>query len=132
MNKLRSNLYEISRTNPNVGRNLDFMDGSHSIYFNLMIKIRGIQDKLREEFIGFFTAPNEALFAISDEFFDRVYYSEGVRDEWRKLYSEYYMQLWGAELTAQAKNKEVAQLWLDNIEKVFSLNKMDNFILRTE
>ena len=132
--KLRTNLYEISRANPNLLNGLNFIpkngEWGKTIRFQLKLKMKSVQNALKNEFKYFYKSPNEALFAVCDEFYDRVYYSEGARDEWKKLYSEHMMQIWGKELMANTENGKVAELWMENIGKLQNLNKASTFVLK--
>ena len=133
MNKLRSNLYDISRANFNLLGDVNFMPQNgrwgNTIWFNLVDNLQNVHDKLQRELRQFFISPNEAFFAVSDEFYDRIYYSKGVKDEWRKLYSNYVMQLYGKELMANAANSQVAQRWIEDIENIEKLNRADSFVI---
>lgn len=133
MSKIRSNLYDISRANPNILSGLDFIPSNgkwgKTIWFNLVDNVQEIHDKLKKELRQFFVSPNEAYFAVSDEFYDRIYYSEGVKEEWMKLYSSYVMQLYSKELMANAANSQIAQRWIEDIETIEQYNKADSFII---
>lgn len=136
MSKLRTILYPISRANPNLLSHLDFTEGegkAQSIRYYLMIALDMIQSEMnKKEFKSFFTTPNETIFAVGDEFVDRVCYSEGAMDEWRKLYYENVSRIWGKELAQNAANSEKISQWMSNIEQIQTADRPEYFIIRQE
>ena len=132
MNKVRLSLYEISLANPNM-INVMFQSASaRSVVFQLKVALKRVQDNLKGSLRAFYMSPNEALFAVCDEFFERITTSEGVYDEWFALYSGFAGRIWSKELMASQKNGAVMETWAADIEQLQKYNRKDSFILSLE
>ena len=132
MHKVRMSLYEISLANPNM-MNVSFNSASaKSVVFQLKMSLKRVQEHLKEALKGFYISPNEAFFAVCDEFFERVSTSEGVYDEWFALYSGFAGRIWSRELMASEKNGAAAEVWTASIERLQAYNRKDCFILSLE
>ena len=57
--------------------------------------------------------PNQAGFAIVEEFCDRILRSKGIRDEWEIFIKEYAAQVWQEEYAASNANYELKKEWID-------------------
>ncbi|HTJ38973.1 MAG TPA: hypothetical protein VL738_37555 [Dactylosporangium sp.] len=55
--------------------------------------------------------PYEAVFAVAEEFRDRVLRSEGAQDEWRALYESLRSEVWADEFEALAANTALFNHW---------------------
>lgn len=132
MHKVRMSLYEISLANPNM-MNVSFKSASaKSAAFQLKVALNGVRDNLTGALKAFYMSPNEALFAVCDEFFERISTSEGVHDEWFKLYSGFAGRIWSRELMASEKNGAAMEGWTANIEQLQKYNRKDSFVLNLE
>ena len=132
MNKVRLSLYEISLANPNM-MNVTFNTATaKSVVFQLKVALKRVQDNLKGALRAFYMSPNEALFAVCDEFFERITTSEGVYDEWFALYSSFAGRIWSKELMASQKNGAAMETWTANIEQLQKYNRKDSFILNLE
>lgn len=132
MHKVRISLYEISLANPNM-MNVAFNSVSaKSVVFQLKVALKRVQDNLKGALKEFYMSPNEALFAVCDEFFERISTSEGVYDEWFALYSGFAGRIWSRELMASEKNGAAMEAWTKNIEQLQKYNRKDSFILSLE
>lgn len=131
MHKVRMSLYEISLANPNVLRGVNFENGgADDVVFNMERALRDVQDKLKYSLEDFYIAPNEAMYAICDEFFERVTTSEGVSDEWRELYSSYAGRIWSEQLMRTQENGEIIAGWKKDIDTLQKYNNSDTFSLK--
>ena len=132
MHEVRKSLYEISLANPNM-MSVSFNNASaKSVVFKLKVALKRVQDNLKNALKDFYMSPNAALFAVSDEFFDRISTSEGVYDEWFQLYSSFAGRIWSQELMASEKSGSVMASWADDIETLHQYNRKDSFVLSLE
>lgn len=130
MHKVRIGLYEISLANPNV-LNVNFGSGEASVVvFKMERALRDVREKLKYSLEDFYIAPNEAMYAICDEFFERVTTSEGVCDEWRELYSSYAGRIWSEQLMHTQKTGQTIAGWKADIETLRKYNNKDTFSLK--
>ncbi|SDL94194.1 hypothetical protein [Nonomuraea jiangxiensis] len=65
--------------------------------------------------------PSGAVFAIVEEFRDRVLRSEGVKDEWRAFYQDIRAQVWADQFEALAEQTVHLRTWNEAVRKVSSL-----------
>ena len=61
--------------------------------------------------------PNQAAFAIVEEFLDRILRAKQVRQEWLKFLQEIYDRVWLDEFEEFEKNSKISQQWLAGVEK---------------
>ncbi len=76
---------------------------------------KALQDLLPE--------PNQAAFAMVEEFIDRVLRAEKVKNDWRKFLREFRTQVWSDEFQPLAENTRLRQEWLNLVERAGSLNE---------
>ncbi|MEO3854062.1 hypothetical protein [Acrocarpospora sp. B8E8] len=67
---------------------------------------------------GLVSEPNGAVFAIVEEFCDRVLRSRGVSREWERIYRRYRSEIWSDEFDALAADTVRLQLWNEAIERL--------------
>ncbi len=129
MHKVRMSLYEISRANPNMA-NVNFpSDTAKSIAFQLRIALKGVQEQLKTTLQTFYISPNEAIFAVCDEFFERISTSEGAVAAWFKLYSSFAGRIWSRELMASEQAGKALEHWNGSIAQLQKYNRKDSFVL---
>lgn len=134
MYRVRTAVFMISRSNENFGQ-ANFSGGQTSdeekVALILKRDLSSIKDILELKLKDFFSIPNEALFATSDEFLDRIARSEGVYKEWRRLYlddSNSY-KIWMDEINAELANSEAMGEWVSISEELQEYNSKDCFAL---
>ncbi|MDJ0568736.1 MAG: hypothetical protein QNJ53_06780 [Pleurocapsa sp. MO_192.B19] len=71
--------------------------------------------------------PNQAAFAIVEEFLDRILRAKQVKQEWLKFLQEIYNQVWLEEFEEFGHNSKISQQWITEVEKAISANQKDNF-----
>ena len=55
--------------------------------------------------------PNRAIFAIVEEFRDRVLRSRDIKDEWRAIYEDIRAEIWAGQFAALAENAVHLRTW---------------------
>jgi hypothetical protein len=60
--------------------------------------------------------PYEAVFAVAEEFRDRVLRAQGAEDEWRALYESLRSEVWSEEFAALAANTALFNRWNRAVE----------------
>ncbi|WP_319421713.1 hypothetical protein [Pleurocapsa sp. FMAR1] len=71
--------------------------------------------------------PNQAAFAIVEEFLDRILRAKQVRQEWLKFLQEIYDRVWSEEFEEFGHNSKISQQWMVEVESAIVANKKDNF-----
>lgn len=79
--------------------------------------------------------PNQAAFAIVEEFLDRILRAKQVRQEWLKFLQEIYDRVWVEEFAEFGHNSRISQQWMAEVESAITLsrslriaaNQKDNF-----
>ncbi len=69
--------------------------------------------------------PNQAAFAIVEEFLDRILRAKQVRQEWLKFLQEIYDRVWTEEFAEFGKNNRVSQQWITEVESAIAANQKD-------
>jgi hypothetical protein len=59
--------------------------------------------------------PNGAIFAVVEEFRDRVLRSKGVEQEWRIFYENARVEVWSGQFKALAENAELFRRWNEEV-----------------
>ena len=131
MYRVRTCLAEISHIhNNNVIPDRFKTHTGKSVYFHLTTHaMNGVADKLKATMSEFYIFPNEAMFAVRDEFYDRAATSEGVEDEWFRLYSSFSGRVWSKELLAAQQTGQATAAWAGEIEELQKYNRKDSFVL---
>ena len=134
MHKVRAQLDIIRPLNPEASGVVLTADknGNYSsdIYFYLTVKLEQVRENLKNVLKNFFKDPNEAFFAVIDEFFDRLAKSQGVEKQWYSLYSNYANRIWAKELAAQASIGVAFDDWTSKVEKLSEYDSESNFIVK--
>ena len=65
--------------------------------------------------------PNRAVFAIVEEFRDRVLRSHGVQDEWRAIYEDIRAEIWADKFAALAEKAVHLRTWNDAVQALSTL-----------
>ena len=71
--------------------------------------------------------PNQAAFAIVEEFLDRILRAKQVRQEWLKFLQEIYSCVWVDEFEEFGKNNQISKEWIAEVENAIAANHKDNF-----
>ena len=72
--------------------------------------------------------PNQAAFAIVEEFLDRILRAKQVKQEWLKFLQEIYERVWVDEFKEFSHNSKIRQQWMAEVEKAVIANTRDNFM----
>nr|MDJ0680635.1 hypothetical protein [Xenococcaceae cyanobacterium MO_167.B52] len=73
--------------------------------------------------------PNQAAFAIVEEFLDRILRAKQVRQEWLKFLQEIYDRIWVEEFEEFENNSKISQQWIKDVERAITANQKDNLDL---
>lgn len=134
MHKVRAQLDIIRPLNPEASGVMLTADrnGNYAgdIHFYLTVKMEQVRENLDSVLKNFFKDPNEAFFAVIDEFFDRLAKSQDVEKQWYSLYSNYAGRIWAKELAQQAGIGVAFDDWTSKVEKLAEYDSEDNFIVR--
>jgi hypothetical protein len=60
--------------------------------------------------------PNRAIFAIVEEFRDRVLRSRDIKDEWRAIYEDIRAEIWTGQFAALAENAVHLRTWNEAVK----------------
>jgi hypothetical protein len=60
--------------------------------------------------------PNRAIFAIVEEFRDRVLRSRDIKDEWRAIYEDIRAEIWADRFAALAENAVHLRTWNEAVK----------------
>ncbi len=71
--------------------------------------------------------PNQAAFAIVEEFLDRILRARQVKQEWLKFLQEIHPQVWIDEFKEFGHNSKISQQWRAEVTKAITVNQKDNF-----
>lgn len=71
--------------------------------------------------------PNQAAFAIVEEFLDRILRAKEVKKEWSIFLQEFHSQVWVKEFEEFGKNSKISQQWMAVVESAIAANQKDNF-----
>ncbi|WP_036484412.1 hypothetical protein [Myxosarcina sp. GI1] len=71
--------------------------------------------------------PNQAAFAIVEEFLDRILRAKEVKKEWLKFLQEVYDRVWVEEFEEFGNNSKISQQWILEVERAIAFNQKDNF-----
>ena len=77
--------------------------------------------------------PNQAAFAIVEEFLDRILRAEGVKTEWRIFLEEVRSEVWSNEFEQLGDRTRIRREWLEAVERVAAANELSamNFLERS-
>lgn len=79
--------------------------------------LQSVHDAVREELGNYYVFPNEALFAVVRDFYDRIVKSGNrsgdVQREWRYLYEDMLPVIWPQEYHGFRKNQDAQKEWGD-------------------
>lgn len=74
---------------------------------------------------GLLIEPNQAAFAIVEEFVDRVLRAEGVKTEWQIFLEEVRADIWQNEFEQLGDRTRLRREWLDSVEKAEAANERE-------
>ncbi|MEC4813281.1 MAG: hypothetical protein SAK29_08435 [Scytonema sp. PMC 1069.18] len=83
--------------------------------------VRRCENALR----NFLSEPNQAAFAMVEEFVDQVLRAEGVQDEWRVFLEEMRSEIWPNEFDRLGERTRLRQEWLHVVEQATVANQLD-------
>ncbi|MBW4508413.1 MAG: dynamin family protein [Scytonematopsis contorta HA4267-MV1] len=85
--------------------------------------------KCQEPLESLLSEPNQAAFAIVEEFFDRIFRATDAENEWQIFLYDIRLQIWD-EFQQLNEQAQVQQQWLKSVEKVeaFSQANLVNFL----
>jgi energy-coupling factor transporter ATP-binding protein EcfA2 len=69
--------------------------------------------------------PSQAVFAIIEEFVDRILRAENARNEWLIFFEEFRTEIWRDEFAQLEGNSRMRMDWLEVVNKAADINKLD-------
>ena len=117
-NDLFSNFFGNSNSNE---------EKAKKIYQNLRQAQIEAVNNCEKELKNLLIEPNQASFAIIEEFIDRVLRAEGIREEWEIFLQEYADKVWQEEFESTSTNEKLKKEWIDTLKKVQQRNKAEDF-----
>ncbi|MDB9493664.1 hypothetical protein PN441_03935 [Spirulina major CS-329] len=73
--------------------------------------------------------PNQAAFAIVEEFVDRVLRAKSAKNEWRVFLEGVRSEVWPEEFEALGEQTQMRRKWLDSVQKVTEANELSQLKL---
>ncbi|GAB2530312.1 hypothetical protein [Spirosoma aerophilum] len=80
-------------------------------------------ETLKEELINWPVEINHAIFAIIEQFVDKVLRSENAMDEWQSFYIENRSKIWPESFQELSVNNTLRWQWMEVTERLSNLNK---------
>ena len=74
----------------------------------------------------FCSFPNQAEFAIVEEFVERILRAEGIREEWEIFVQDFATVIWQDKFQSINANSQIKQEWISAIEETKQSNKLEN------
>ncbi len=96
----------------------DASAGAEGIEYILQELVAETLFEIETELENLIFEPREAVFAVVEEFRDRVLRSQGAVDEWRTVYEALRSDVWAEEFEALAANTELFNQWTRAVEGV--------------
>ena len=118
LNDLFSNFFGQSNSN---------QEKAKKIYSNLRQAQTEAVNNCEKELNSLLIEPNQAGFAIVEEFVDRVLRTEGITEEWQIFLQEFAHQVWQDEFESISANGQLKKEWIDTIEKVEQKVRAEDF-----
>lgn len=117
-NDLFSNFFGQPNTN---------VEKAKKIHHNLRQAQIEAVDNCERELNSLLIEPNQAGFAIVEEFIDRVLRAEGIREEWEIFLQEFAHKVWHEEFESISANERLKQEWIETLAKVEQKNRVEDF-----
>lgn len=93
-----------------------------NVWFTLKRNMRSVADELSVCMSELFSKPHRAFFAIIKEFSDKVNFSEGVKQEWTRLYSDNYSIVWADKYKSMVAADIASSEWNDMLSELLRCN----------
>jgi hypothetical protein len=71
--------------------------------------------------------PNQAAFAIVEEFLDRILRAKEVKNQWLIFLEELRSEIWSTEFEQLGERTRMRREWLDSVEQVTTANQLSAF-----
>ena len=97
------------------------------IYHNLLQSQIEAVNNCEQELKNLLIEPNQAGFAIVEEFVDRVLRAEGIREEWEIFVQEFAAKIWQEEFESISASSQLRQEWMSVVEQVQKNNRAEDF-----
>ena len=96
------------------------------IYNNLRQAQTEAVNNCEQELKNLLIEPNQAGFAIVEEFVDRILRAEGIREEWEIFVQDFATVIWQDKFQSINANSQIKQEWISAIEETKQSNKLEN------
>mgnify|MGYP006964297850 CR=1 FL=1 len=135
--KVRSSLDAIDSSlqdkPPQLSQSLSNKDAlADEIRFWLEHSAEIVHKKVRSALEGYYSFPNEAVFAVVRDFHDRIVYAGGrdIDKEWRYLYEDKIPMIWAEEHRAFMATAGMTEVWNDFTAQIHSCASEGYFSIR--
>lgn len=120
--------YKLNDTFSNLfGQNNTNEQKAQKIYDNLLKAQKEAVENCKKELAQILIEPNQAGFAIVEEFVDRVLRAEGIREEWQVLLQEYAPQVWQEDYDVTNADYQLKQEWIYLVEDIEQKSQVKYF-----
>ncbi|WP_431896737.1 hypothetical protein [Micromonospora haikouensis] len=96
----------------------DPLDGAAGIEAHLQDLVAETLYEIESELETLLFEPREAVYAVAEEFRDRVLRSQGHEDEWRTVYESLRSEVWSEEFEALAANTTLFNQWVGAVDEL--------------
>lgn len=135
--KVRSSLddidWSLQDTPPQLSASLADKDAlADEIRFWLEHLAEIIHKKVENALKGYYSFPNEAIFAVVRDFHDRIVYAgdQDIDTQWRYLYEDKIPMIWPEEHRAFMATAGMAEVWNDFTEQIHSCASEGYFLIK--
>ena len=120
--------YKLNDTFSNLfGQNNTNEQKAEKIYDNLFKAQKEAVENCKKELDQILIEPNQAGFAIVEEFVDLVLRAEGIREEWQVLLQEYAPQVWQKDYESTNADYQLKQEWIYLVEALEQKSQVKYF-----
>ena len=117
-----------NRDDPNLSAAANLQRMASNIQANLIGRLCVIASELDNRLEKLSCKPNLALFAEIIEFYDRLFFSDGVEDEWRNFFTENAGILWAEEIREKQATSVLCKDWMDLVDALLAKNMPSGFM----
>lgn len=125
------NIQEV-KNNPNHKQDEGFIVQEFQAIFQYILK--SIHDAVQAELKNYYTFPDEALFAVVRDFYDRIIKSGdksgAVQREWRYLYEDMIPVIWSEEYHSYRKGQDAQEAWSNFIANIRTCAEENYFLIK--
>ena len=129
MHKIRKHTDILDPSLTNQMPDLSGEETAKVISSELEVRLTLFRESLKRELRNFTQEPNEAFLAVLLEFYDRLAFASGSKDQWRQLYYANAGVVWDAEIKKEKELQIAFDEWQKFIDEVKLYNNRTQFTL---